>query len=351
MLPLLAEYEREASQALPPAVWGNVAASAGDGISAAEAESAWRAIRLYPRVFRDVSVVETSTTVLGTAVTTPILPAPTGYHVLVDTEGEVATARGLAAAGSLPVVSGRSTRSFSDVAAVAGPWWMQVYVMRDRGLTSALVERAVRAGARALVLTADTPYLGGQPSGDDSPITRDMHLTNLRDLVPAGSDAERALRPDATAQDPSLTFDVIGWLRDLSGLPVIVKGVLRADDARACLAAGASGLVVSNHGGRQLDRAVSTAAALPAIVDAVGSDAEIYVDGGLRDGVSVLAALALGARAVMIGRPVIWGLAAAGSAGVTAVVAALTRDLAASMALAGARTITDIGPDLRTPPP
>ena len=267
--------------------------------------------------------------------------APTGYHALLHPEAEVATAIGAHAAGATFVVSTRATARFEDIAAAGVTWWLQVYVLRDRGLTRQLVQRAAACGAQALVLTGDTPYLGGQGAFAGPLGTRAAQFTNL-DVDPAD------VAPDATVQDPATTFDDIAWLREVSGLPVLVKGVLRADDARRCLEAGASGVVVSNHGGRQLAGVPATADVLPEVVAAVGDGGEVYVDGGLRDGVGVATALALGARGVLIGRPVQWGLAAGGAPGVESVLTALTADLARTCGLLGARGIAELTPDLVT---
>jgi 4-hydroxymandelate oxidase len=332
-LPTLVDAERAARELLPPAVWDYYAGGSGLEITVDEAVAAWQRHRLLPHVLRDVAAVTTSTTVLGTSVTSPVLVAPTAYSVMAHPEGEVATARGTAATGSLMAVSSRCSTRLEDVAAAAaGHWWFQVYVMRDRTLTEGLVRRAAAAGATALVLTGDTPYTGvkHRPSGA-LPLTDEQSLVNVGDHLRPGVDPWLSMD-----QDPATTMADIAWLRELSGLPVVVKGVLRPDDALACLAAGAAGVVVSNHGGRQLDRSVTSADALAAITTAVGDQGEVYVDGGIRDGVSVLTALALGARAVFVGRPTIWALAAGGADGVTAMLTALTADLAHAMALAGA---------------
>ncbi len=221
---------------------------------------------------------------------------------------------------------------------MAGPWWLQVYVLRDRGVTAEVVRRAVESGARALVLTVDTPVVGSKRRDTD------FDLTGLDTLVPAQA-VERD--DDGLLQAPDVTYDDIGWLRDLAGdLPVAVKGVVRADDARAAVDAGASAVWVSNHGGRQLDGCVPTAAALPEVVEAVGDDVEVYVDGGIRHGRDVLRALALGARAVAVGRPVLWALAADGGPGVRDLLTDFAADLAETLQLAGVRSPAEVTRDL-----
>jgi 4-hydroxymandelate oxidase len=329
--PLLADQEARAAEVLPEAVRGYYAAGAGEQRSRDEAPRAWQDRRLRPRVLRDVSHVDTALELLGTRLATPVLAGPTALHGLAHAAGEAETARGVAAAGSLLVVSTRASRRLEEVP--AGPWWFQAYVMRDRGLTRALVERAATAGATAVVLTGDTPYLGTRPGPGRAALAPDPPV-NL-----PGAELS------ALEQDPSTGLEAVGELAEV-GLPVLVKGVLRGDDALRCLDAGAAGVVVSNHGGRQLDRAVATASALPEVAAAVAGRAPVLVDGGIRDGADVLTALALGADAVLLGRPVLWALAADGAAGVQACLDALTADLAHAMGLAGARTLAEVTPDL-----
>jgi 4-hydroxymandelate oxidase len=281
---------------------------------------------------------------MGSRVASPVLVAPTAFHKLAHPEGEVATAQGAARAGALMTAATRSTTPLEDIAAASGdaPRWYQVYVLQERDHTAALVQRAAKAGYTALVLTGDTPMLG-------------MRLRDVRNafVLPANV-GEAAMQAGAAVgslvdQDPTITFEQIGWLHELTGLPVLVKGVLRDDDAVACLDAGAAGVCVSNHGGRQLDGAVSPADALPEVVAAVGERGEVYVDGGIRRGVDVVRALALGARGVMIGRPVIWGLATGGADGVRKVLRGFQRELELAMALCGARTVVELTSDLVAP--
>jgi 4-hydroxymandelate oxidase len=340
MHPVLAAQLDAARRRLPPEAFAYIAAGAGLELTTSEAEAAWSRYRLRPRVLRDVATVDVATTLLGQSVASPIAVAPTAFHTLAHLDGETATAQGAAVAGSLFVLSARSTRRIEDVAAVAGPWWFQVYVTRDRGITRALVERAVAAGARALVLTGDTPYVGTKYRSAAPPIGDDAALVNVRGYA---SD-DRIW--DAIDQDPSITLATVGWLAEISGLPVVVKGVLRADDARDCLAAGAAGVIVSNHGGRQTDRSVATAQALPEVVDAVGAEVEVYVDGGIRSGVDALVALGLGARAVFVGRPVLYGLAADGAAGVASALQALSSELTNVLAVAGFASLAGLTRDV-----
>jgi 4-hydroxymandelate oxidase len=350
VLPSLAQAAATARSRLPADVWDYFDTGAGDETARAEASLAWSRYRIRPRVLRAVGTVDTATTVLGRPVASPVLVAPAALHGLAAPGAEAATAEGTAAAGSLLVLSTRST--LAPEAAVAGhwgrtPWWSQLYVLRDRGLTRALIERAAAAGAEAVVLTVDTPVVGRKRRGLRD-IRRPDLLASLQPLLDDREAPTGALAEDGIEQDPDLTPDIVDFVRTASGLPVVVKGVLRGDDASALVDAGAAAVYVSNHGGRQVDRAVSTCAALPEVVAAVGDRAEVYVDGGIRSGTDALVALALGARAVLVARPVLWALAAAGAHGVRHVLDELTDDLAHAMALTGAPTLADLTPDLLT---
>ncbi|PRY29377.1 alpha-hydroxy-acid oxidizing protein [Pseudosporangium ferrugineum] len=305
------DLEEKAKAVLPPAVFDYYRAGAGEGISRDEASAAWLRWRFRPRLFQDVSRVSTETTLLGTRLAAPVIVGPTALHTLAHAEGEVATARGVAAAGSLLVHSSRAGRDIESER-----WWFQAYVLRDRSLTEAQVRDAVARGASAVVLTADAPYV-------------------YRSAVPEAGSAAPENRPVERRQDPALGPDAIGWLAGISGLPVLVKGVLRAEDAVAAVEAGAAGVVVSNHGGRQLDRAVASADALGAVAEAVAGRVPVLVDGGVRNGADVLTALALGARAVLIGRPVLWALATGGAEGVRELLDLYREDLARTMEQAG----------------
>jgi 4-hydroxymandelate oxidase len=335
----LGRLEEEARALLPPGSYDYIAGGAGDETTLADSVAAWDRLRLRPRVLRDVSAVSTETTVLGEPVSMPVLVAPTAFHRMVHPDGEPATARGTAEAGTLMTMSTRSTSSIDAVASAApdAPRWFQVYVVTDRDQTARSVCRAAELGFRALVLTGDTPLLGRR--------LRDVrNQFELPDEVVAAFEATDL--PHTLDQDRGVTVEQIGWLRDLTGLPVLVKGVLRGDDAVACLEAGASGVVVSNHGGRQLDGAVASADALPEVVEAVAGRAEVFVDGGVRRGVDVVRALALGARAVLVGRPVLWALATGGADGVARLLRTLRAELELAMALCGAARVEEITDDL-----
>ena len=343
--------EGAARERLDRGVYDYVAGGADDEHSVAAAQAAWSRLRLRPRVLRDVSEVSMATTVLGSQLQVPLLVAPMAYHRMAHPDGEAASAAGAAAAGAGYILSTQATMSVEEVAeAVPGATrWFQVYVVRDRGWTAELVARAAAAGYRALVLTVDVPLLGNRLRDlrNDFRLPTGMKPANA---PPAGAARQRELAVDVLAQtgqfDPGLTPDTIGWLAGQSGLPVVVKGVLRGDDAAACLDAGAAAVVVSNHGGRQLDGVLATADALAEVAAAVGDRAEVYVDGGIRRGTDVVKALALGARAVLVGRPVFWGLAVGGAAGVERVLSGLAGELRLAMALCGAVGVADLTPDL-----
>ncbi|MGY1745206.1 alpha-hydroxy acid oxidase [Blastococcus sp. SYSU D00695] len=348
MLPLLAAQYETARAALPPEVLDYYSAGSGEETTLGESEAAWRAHRLRPRVLRDVSAVDLSLDLLGTPVASPFLVAPMAFHALAHPDGECATVAGAARAGSLPVVSTRASRRLEDIGpAAGGPWWFQAYLMRDRGLTTALVQRAAALGARAVVLTVDTPYVGrkNKVSGVRIAVPDDEYLVNLaQHLLPGSSGRESA------EQDPSMTPDVIARLAEDSGLPVVVKGVLRGDEAARCVDAGAAAVIVSNHGGRQLDRALAAPFALPDVLAGVAGRVPVLVDGGIRSGLDALVALALGARAVLVGRPLLWALAAGGADAVQAALTGLTEDLAHVMALVGAARLADLDATMVTGP-
>jgi 4-hydroxymandelate oxidase len=344
----LASLERRARERLDRSAYDYFAGGADDELTLAANPSAWARLRLRPHVLRGVGTVSTSTTVLGAPVTMPILVGPVAYQRLAHPQGELATAAGAAAAGTLMVVSTQATTSLEEIAAVAptAPRWFQLYVYRDRRIGAGLVRRAAASGYQAVVLTVDVPVPGNRERDKRNRfhLPPGMELANLAvpeervDVVGVGRHF-----------DPTLTPEAIGWLRDQSGLPVVVKGVLRGDDAAACLRAGAAAIVVSNHGGRQLDGAIATADALGEVVEAVAGRAEVYVDGGIRRGVDIVKALALGARAVLLARPVVWGLASGAAKGVEDVLDGYREELERSLALCGTPTLADVAPDLLAP--
>jgi 4-hydroxymandelate oxidase len=324
------DLAEQARSVMPAPMWEYVETGAHEGVAAAEASSAWRDVRFEPRVLRGVGAVDTAVRLDGAQLATPIGIAPTSLQRLAHPDGERAMARGAARAGALHVVSSNAGTRFADLGA-GGPWWLQVYLPPDRPAIVPVLEAAAEAGASALVLTVDTPV----PGTKHRPLETDwvgLDLTWFR----CNFDDPGTVRWAA-----DLTPDDVGWLASTSGLPVVVKGVLRPDDAVTCVEAGASAVWVSNHGGRQLDRAVPTRDALPRVADALAGTAPVYVDGGVRSGLDALAALALGAELVFVGRPALHALAVGGADGVAGLLQRLTAELAESLLLGGCPTPGD----------
>ncbi len=297
----------DARDVLPEHVWRYFAAGARDEVSLRESLTAWGDVRLHPHVLRDVRSPDPTVTVLGRSIPAPFGIAPTSLQRLAHPDGELAMARAAALAGTVLTVSSNAGTLFSEIGDTGVHWWLQAYLTADRDLIAPTLEAAAAAGARAIALTVDTPVPGTKYDIDDDAFgdVTGVYGTNHPEAV-------RGETPGAEhAQD--LSAADIGWLRDLTGLPVVVKGVLRADDARRCVEAGAAAIWVSNHGGRQLDRAVSSRTSLPEVARTVGADVEVYVDGGIRSGLDVVTALALGARATFGGRMPLLALAAGGT--------------------------------------
>lgn len=345
-LQTVGDYERAARESLSKIAYDYFRSGADAERALRRNERAYRRLAIWYRVLVDVAERDLSTNVLGFPIKTPIMLAPTAYHKLAHEDGELATARAAAVAGTIYVASTLATTSLEDVAeASSAPKWFQLYVHKDRDFTRSLVERAETAGYDALVVTVDTPLLGRRVRDERNrfELPAGMVMANLVDAL-ANKPDDGSLLASYVAQrhDPSFTWSDLEWLRSLSHLPIVLKGIVRVDDAVRASDAGMAGIIVSNHGGRQLDAAPATLDALPAIADAVGDRTEVYLDGGIRWGGDVFKALALGARAVLIGRPALWGLAVAGEAGVVDVLRMLTDDLSRTMALAGTRTLADI---------
>jgi 4-hydroxymandelate oxidase len=340
--------------------------SGADGERTLEAnERAYDRYVIWYRVLCDVAERDLSTTVLGTPVRSPILVAPTAYHKMAHEDGECGTARAAAERGTIYVASTLATTSLEEVAAAtSAPKWFQLYVHKDRGFTQSLVERAEAAGYDAIVLTVDAPFLGRRLRDERNAfeLPPGLEMKNLVAQTDGGPQPEAPAPGLAESRsllgsyvqsrhDASFTWKDVAWLRSLSHLPLVIKGVVRADDAVRSVDAGAAAVVVSNHGGRQLDSAPATLDALPGIAAALDGRAEVYVDGGIRWGTDVLKAVALGARAVLVGRPVLWGLAVDGERGVARVLELLEQELSQAMALAGVRSLREIDRGLVTPRP
>lgn len=350
----LRELDGLARATVPRAAYDYVAGGSGDETTLRDNEAAWGRWRLLPRVLRDVSRRTCETKVLGTPVSMPVLVAPTAFHKLMHPEGEVATARGTHAAGTLLTASTLSTCSLEEIAAASpGPKWFQLYVYKDRDLTRSLVRRAKAAGYGALVLTVDTATWGRRERDARNGFTLPpgLSMANFADLerkvLPnLGTGASGLSAYVQSLFDDSLTWEDVRWLRRESGLPVVVKGIEHPEDARLAVESGASAVVVSNHGGRQLDAEVPTALALPAVAEAVAGRCEVYVDGGVRRGTDVVVALALGARAVLVGRPILWSLALAGAEGVAAALDLLRTEIDGALALCGVTSPREVAREL-----
>ncbi|MBI4261049.1 MAG: alpha-hydroxy-acid oxidizing protein [Actinobacteria bacterium] len=343
------DYEERAAALLPRTIFEYYSGGAGDEWTLRENRAAFERWVLRPRVLVDVADRDPATTVLGSPVSFPVLVAPTAFQRMAHPDGELATARAAASAGTVMVLSTIASASMEDVAAEApeGRRWFQLYIHRDRGLTADLVARAEAAGFGVLVLTVDTPLLGlrDRDTRNRFSLPPGIELANLARSLPE-VEGSALFAYMAERHDPSVTWDDLEWVRTLSGLPLVLKGVVRADDAGRAVDAGVDGLVVSNHGGRQLDGTVAAIDALPEVVEAVAGRVEVLLDGGVRRGSDVLRALALGARAVLVGRPVLWGLAVAGEAGVRHVLDLLRAELDVAMAIAGCRAVGEVDGDL-----
>jgi 4-hydroxymandelate oxidase len=340
----LDEFEALARQRLPEAFYDFYAGGAGDEWTLAENRRAFDRWALRPRILRDVAHVDCSATVLGRSMAAPILVAPTAFQRLAHPDGELAMGRGAAATGTTMVVSTVASCTLEEIAETGVPRWFQLYLQRDRAVTEDLVRRAEAAGYTALVLTVDAPVLGRRERDERNHLVfpPEVRMANLQhgELPVAESGSSQPLH---FAQMKAVeTWHDVAWLRGLTSMPLLLKGVLNGEDAVRAADEGAAGVIVSNHGGRQLDGAAATLDALPGVVAAAGDRLEVLVDGGIRRGVHVLKALALGAEAVLLGRSPLWGLAVDGAAGVQRVLELLRDELARSMALAGAASIGEI---------
>ena len=349
----LLDYERLAKERMTAMAFGYYASGAKDEITVAANHQAYNEIFLRYRVLRGVGTRDTATTVLGHRVAMPVLVAPCAFNGLAHPLGELATARGAKAAGTIYVMSTMSNISMEDVANDSnGARWFQLYIYKDRGVTKSLVERAEAAGYTAIVLTADAPMLGHR----EADIRNHFHLpdglvaANLNDpklgTIPHVAGASGIAEYFASLLDDDLTWRDVEWLRSITRLPVLVKGIDRGDDAKSAIDSGAAAIICSNHGGRQLDTARPTIRALPEVIEAVDGRIEVLVDGGIRRGTDVLKALAFGARAVLLGRPILWGLAVDGEAGVRRVLELLHTEFDQTMGLCGCRNIGEITRDL-----
>jgi len=348
------DYEELARKKLSQPFFDYIAGGADDEVTLRRNREAFERIELKPRALVDVSVIDLSTNVLGQRVEMPVLLAPVAVQRLAHPEGELATARAAATNGTIMTLSTMASASIEEVAAASeGPKWFQLYVHRDRNVSKRMVQRAEAAGYKAVCLTVDVPRLGrrerdfrNRPEYPPGVAHRNyIGEVELPPLEVGAGESELSASADVLI-DPSLTWDAIDWLRSFTSLPIILKGIMTADDARLALDHAASAIVVSNHGGRQLDGAPATIAVLPEVVAAIEGRCEVLLDSGIRRGTDVLKALALGANAVLVGRAYIWGLAVSGEAGVTQVLSMLRNELELAMALCGCRSVAEVSPEV-----
>jgi len=348
------DYEELARKKLSQPFFDYIAGGADDEVTLRRNREAFERIELKPRALVDVSVIALSTNDLGQRVEMPVLLAPVAVQRLAHPEGELATARAAATAGTIMTLSTMASASIEEVAAASdGPKWFQLYVHRDREVSKRMVQRSEVAGYKAICLTVDVPRLGRRERDfrnrlEYPPGVAHRNYIGEVELPPlevGAGESELSASADVLI-DPSLTWDAIDWLRSFTSLPIILKGIMTADDARLALDHAASAIVVSNHGGRQLDGAPATIAVLPEVVAAIEGRCEVLLDSGIRRGTDVLKALALGANAVLVGRAYIWGLAVSGEAGVTQVLSMLRNELELAMALCGCRSVAEVSPEV-----
>lgn len=349
----LFDYEAAAQAQLPPDAFDYYFHGAEDEVTLRDNREAFNRIKLHYNVLAEVEDRDLSTSIVGHEISMPIAAAPTAFHKLAHPEGELATVRGVGPSGTAMFLSTLSTIAMEDVVAAAtGPVFFQLYIYKDRGLTEDLVNRAAAAGCAGIALTVDAPVFG----------KREPDIRN-RFQLPAGVTIENAAPagyggfPESldgsgltdyvnNLMDPGISWADLEWLAGATDLPVLVKGVIRGDDAVRCVEHGAAAVVISNHGGRQLDTSPATIDVLPQIVEAVNGRIEVLLDGGIRRGTDVIKALARGARAALVGRPILWGLAVDGASGVQATLEILRAELDTAMALCGCSDIGDVTSDL-----
>jgi 4-hydroxymandelate oxidase len=338
----LPEFEERARRCMTPMAYEYVASGAADEHTVRWNRDAFDRIRLRPRVLRDVAAVDLRVTLFGREHAFPMLLAPTAYHRVLHPDGEIATVRGAAAAGITWIVSVGTTTPLQEIAAAAtSPLWFQLYFQSDRGFTRDLVQQVEASGCEVLCLTVDSPIIGprNRQARAGFKLPAEVSTPHLYDIGQRGQAVMDPRRVAATWQD-------VEWLRGFTTLPLVLKGIVDGEDASRAVQAGAAGIIVSNHGGRNLDTTVAAIDALPEVVDHVGGRVPVLVDGGIRRGTDVIKALALGAAAVLIGRPYCYGLSVAGSEGVRRVVEILRRELEAAMMLSGLPAIKDIDQDV-----
>ncbi len=349
----LFEYEERAAEILNEARLGYYSSGARDQISLRNNRDAWETIHLLPHILVDVANRTTKTKILDTPISMPLIVSPTAMHKLAHPEGEVATARAVGKAGTIMILSTLSTVPVEEVAAAAtGPIWFQLYIYKNSKDTERLITRATEAGCSAIVITVDAPVwdVREADSRNHFSLPEGMRLANLTgDMSSVAAQDSPASGLGANLNkylSCSNTWDTIRDVQKMTDLPILLKGVLRTDDACRAAELGIKGIVISNHGGRQLDTAAPTMTRIAPIVEAVGDQVEVLVDGGVRRGTDVIKAIALGAKSVMVGRPILWGLTVDGSDGISHVLALLHEEIDTAMALCGCPSVDDIKADL-----
>jgi 4-hydroxymandelate oxidase len=345
------QFEPLARPRLSQMAYDYVRSGGADEITMRENRAGFERLKLSPSVLVDVSKIDTRVNLFGGEFESPILLAPVAYHRLYHAEGEIGTAQGASAAGAGFVISTFTTTAIDEIARnTQRPIWFQLYVQRDREFTKDMVQRAVALGCKAVCLTVDTPVLGNRYGQLSFGLPKELECVHMRGLTLSGPGVSQATQGHKTQRagiydtifDPSFNWSDLEWLRSVAGVPVILKGVLSAEDGKRAVERGADGVIVSNHGGRNLDTVPATIDALPRVVEAVAGRIPVMLDSGIRRGTDVLMALALGAKAVFIGRPYIYGLAAGGAKGVERVITILRDELERAMALTGRRSIAEI---------
>jgi 4-hydroxymandelate oxidase len=335
----LFEFEAAAKERLPREEYDYIAGGATDELSVERNRRAFEAWALRPRVLRDVSRLDLSTTVLGTKIALPVLIAPCGGHKKAHPDGEFATYRAAASRGTVLTVSANSSSSFEDLARAAeGSLWVQLYPFRDKEMTRDWLKHAQQSGYKAACVTLDSQW----PPKRERNIRNNYKRIRGVNYPPAAAGAPRPAARAGEGSDPAATWDDLKWIKAATDLPVVAKGIMTAEDVEACVTAGVDGVIVSNHGGRHLDNTLATIEVLPEAVAAAKGRIEIFLDGGIRRGADVVKAIALGAKAVFIGRPLFWGLAVDGERGVARVLDILREEIEITMAKCGRQNIASI---------
>jgi len=340
----LFEYEALAQERLSPMAWSYYSSGALDQITLQENRKAFNHYRLLPKILVDVGQRDCSVNILENIHPSPVLIAPMAFQRLANSKGELATAKAAAQAGTTMILSTLSTQSLEEVSSFGCNRWFQLYIHKDRTITYNLIERAKSAGYSALVVTVDAPILGRRETDSRNrfSLPQGMDLANFKNKLPSSANNSALFDYFVDQIDPCLSWHDIEHFQSLTDLPILLKGILRVDDAQRALEIGVKGIIVSNHGGRQLDGAIASLVALPKIAQAVGQDMTVLFDGGIRRGSDIFKALALGAKAVLVGRPILWGLSVNGSDGVSHVLEILQRELDETQALTGCPRIEDI---------